>query len=135
MYEAENFERIFDFGKCDNVVFYNGRTRTGNNVLMMVKGGGHIVVPANVSITVDKGFARCETEGPVTDGSTVVGGGAHAPPPSLVSGAAQSHWRVLAEDPRLRDDVTVLPGDSVSSVGARSRDSGSEFGRRYSHQN
>ncbi|KXX75591.1 hypothetical protein MMYC01_206572 [Madurella mycetomatis] len=135
-YRPVNEERLLDFKDCKSVAFFLGSAVTSNFVLS-AKGSGKIMVPAGVTVRVQEGYAKFETEAPTTDGSTVVGMGARAPPSSLVSRSAEPDWMVVAEDTRrlqgttcFRDDVTVLPQDSVSSVGVN-RDSG----RRYSHQN
>lgn len=124
-------------------------------------------VPPNVRVLVTSGYARCASEDyGATDGSTVVGRGARAPPPSRVEtsyarssagsayngGAGRSSyagvsrrssadsvddWQVVEEMPGFRDDrddVSVHPDDSISSVGARGRGAGSNFSRGYQYQ-
>ncbi|GAB1313760.1 hypothetical protein MFIFM68171_03970 [Madurella fahalii] len=168
VYEPEAFERIFDFSECKSIVFYNGSGTKPTDVILMTDGSGHMVVPANVRVSVNSGYARCEAEESATDGSTVVGRGARAPPPSRVDGFARSsagsaysaagrrgmstdsygsytsrrssadsdEWQVVAELAGFRDDATVHPDDSISSVGATPRvgGGGSSASRRFSHQ-
>ncbi|KAH6623879.1 hypothetical protein F5144DRAFT_374474 [Chaetomium tenue] len=194
-FPAETFEREFDFKSCDNIVFMNGvRTGRPEDVILLTKGSGHMSLPANVQVIVSGGFAKCNSERSVTDGSTVIGAGARAPPPSRVegayahssadsgysgsvrgntvdsyrmspprdaaafmrggpvassymsaadiplprstagAGAGSSEWEVVGElegfQDRTRDDCSIAPSESISSVGSRGNGG---FTRRATH--
>lgn len=63
------------------------RTGAPEDVILLTKGSGHMALPPHVQVIVSGGFAKCSSERSVTDGSTVIGAGARAPPPSRVEGA------------------------------------------------
>ncbi|SPQ25002.1 505aeaae-2d89-42e1-a88c-b0b659619966 [Thermothielavioides terrestris] len=88
-YAAVNYERVFDFSGCKDIIFQRGRE---DDVLMLAHGSGHMTLPAGVRVRVLSGYARCAPAAPdsVGSGSTVVGSGVRAPPPSRVSAYAHS---------------------------------------------
>lgn len=169
------------------------RTGREEDVILLTQGSGHMSLPAGVQVVVQAGFAKCNSGRSATDGSTVIGAGARAPPPSRVAGYAQSsadsgysgsvaarsntvdsyrmspprdaatfmrggpaassymsaadiplprstvgasssEWEVVGEldgfQDRARDDCSIAPSDSISSVG--NRDNGG-FTRRATH--
>jgi hypothetical protein len=72
-------------------VFLHGeRTGRETDVLLLTQGSGHMTLPAGVQVLVQSGYARCEAAESGDDGSTVVGRGVRAPPPSRVSAYARS---------------------------------------------
>ncbi|KAL2129556.1 hypothetical protein VTI74DRAFT_7605 [Chaetomium olivicolor] len=90
-YAAENYEREFDFKGCRSIVFLHGhRTGRETDVLLLTQGSGHMTLPAGVQVLVQSGYARWEPAASAGGGSTIVGMGRRAPPPSRVSGYAHS---------------------------------------------
>lgn len=86
-----NYEREFDFRGCRSIVFLHGeRTGREEDVLLLTQGSGHMTLPAGVQVLVQSGYAKCEPAASGGGGSTVVGRGVRAPPPSRVSGYARS---------------------------------------------
>ncbi|KAL2265931.1 hypothetical protein VTJ83DRAFT_5283 [Remersonia thermophila] len=58
-YPAANFEREFDFGDCGDIVFMRGeRMGTGEDVILLAKGSGHMTLPAGVQVVVRAGYAK-----------------------------------------------------------------------------
>ncbi|KAK4153662.1 hypothetical protein C8A00DRAFT_33613 [Chaetomidium leptoderma] len=89
VYAAVNYEREFDFRGCSDIIFMRGeRTGREEDVILLTHGSGHMTLPAGVQVLVQSGYAKCDSS--IADGSTVVGMGARAPPPSRVSGYAHS---------------------------------------------
>lgn len=194
-YAAESFEREFDFKDCNNIVFMKGAGTAEKDMIMMTQGSGHLLLPPGVRVIMSGGYVKCNSERSVTDGSTAIGTGARAPPPSRVEGAyahssadsgysgsvargntvdsynmspprdaaafmrggpvassytsaagippprstvgrssGSSEWEVVGElqgyQDRTRDDCSIAPSESISSVG--SRDNGG-FTRRATH--
>lgn len=83
-FPAVNYKRDFNFKDCRSIVFLNGvRKNTEEDVILIAQGTGHMVLPAEVQVLVQAGYAKCAGN-TQTDGSTVVGSGAHAPAPSRV---------------------------------------------------
>jgi hypothetical protein len=168
------------------------RTGREEDVILLTQGSGHMSLPAGVQVVVQAGFAKCSSGRTATDGSTVIGAGARAPPPTRVEGYAQSsadsgysgsaaarsntesyrmspprdaatfmrggpvassymsaadiplprstaganssEWEVVGEldgfQDRTRDDCSIAPSESISSVGSRGNGG---FTRRATH--
>lgn len=94
VYGPENHELEVDFEGCESIVFMDGDSTRGEDLLMMAKGTGHMSVPAGVQLRVVAGKVKIMAAANRGPGSSVVGSsygsGNQAPPPTRVSGYAES---------------------------------------------
>jgi hypothetical protein len=130
-YPAEDYERECDFSDCDSIVFWNGQGTKSEDYIMAVQHSGHVSLPAGVKVEVKNGRVKVSSPS----------GGVRAPPPSRVSdyaspprdaaafmrgGPEASSYMSAANIPPprsnaggFRDDCSIAPSESISSVGSR----------------
>lgn len=119
-FPAVNYKRDFNFKGCRSIIFFNGvRTGSEEDVILIAQGTGHMVLPAEVQVLVQAGYAKC-ADAPHTDGSTVVGSGARAPASSRVG----SSYDDAAAFGRASSSVSGI--SSYASVPRSARDDGFE---------